>query len=221
MHSRETYALLNTLGIGTPDWTIFEIGVHAPASSQIHEFISRGYNVTMFEPLPGIVAAIKADYPDARVENVAIGDENGEAEFVVCGHGGSEGASSHLRNPPYIAPGDCCERPGTVGESPHDTIITVQVRKISEYDTGNLNMLVMDAEGAEWFAIKHLISRPDIITVEMYSPGIQYTNPFEKEIREWMVANNYTQYFLSRGEDAVFVKDFDTLPNYKFVKEGT
>ncbi|TWW08798.1 hypothetical protein E3A20_20690, partial [Planctomyces bekefii] len=46
-------------------------------------------------------------------------------------------------------------------------------------------------EGAEWFCIKHLVSRPKQIVVEIYNDLGTYINPHLFEIAEWAAANGY------------------------------
>ena len=53
----------------------------------------------------------------------------------------------------------------------------------------DIDILCVDTEGAEWFVLKNLISRPKIITLETH--GIRYTNPYLSEIMQWMKDNNY------------------------------
>jgi hypothetical protein len=60
----------------------------------------------------------------------------------------------------------------------------------SEIDKGTFDLISIDIEGAEWYVIKHMISRPNIISIETH--GKFYTNPNIREIKNWMQLNNYT-----------------------------
>lgn len=60
---------------------------------------------------------------------------------------------------------------------------------MSDIDNGDIDVLCVDTEGAEWLVIKNLISRPKVITLETH--GIRYTNPYITEINQWMIKNGY------------------------------
>lgn len=75
--------------------------------------------------------------------------------------------------------------------------------RMSKFDKGNIDVLFLDTEGSEWFVLKHLISRPTIITIEMKMG--EYINPYLKEIQQWMQINNYVV-IKDAGCDLVFCK---------------
>ena len=51
--------------------------------------------------------------------------------------------------------------------------------------------MLLDMEGSEWFVLKHLISRPKIVIIEMQNSDETYKNPFFNEILNWFKENNY------------------------------
>ena len=53
--------------------------------------------------------------------------------------------------------------------------------RISKFDEGNIDVLFLDTEGTEWFVLKHLLSRPTIITVEV-GDNVNYVNPYIEKI---------------------------------------
>lgn len=74
---------------------------------------------------------------------------------------------------------------------------------IDELDDGEVDLLLSDTEGSEWFCVKYLKSRPRLIVLELW--GNRYVNPFIKEIADWMSSNGYA--FVGRDEtDGVFVR---------------
>ena len=70
-------------------------------------------------------------------------------------------------------------------------------------DPGNIDMLLIDTEGAEFFVLKNLISRPKIISVETHYAN--YKNPFYDQIIEWMNFNNYEIWYKTES-DTIFIK---------------
>ncbi|MFA6433023.1 MAG: FkbM family methyltransferase, partial [Candidatus Paceibacterota bacterium] len=67
----------------------------------------------------------------------------------------------------------------------------VQVARMSQFDTGDIDLLRVDTEGAEWLCLKHLVSRPKQIVVEMFNDLATYINPHLYEIEEWCRLNGY------------------------------
>lgn len=83
------------------------------------------------------------------------------------------------------------------------TFYTVEGVTIDKFDDGNIDVLLSDTEGCEWYCLKYLKSRPKIIILETH--GNNYTNPFIDEIMTWMSENNYS--LTARdGEDSLFIR---------------
>lgn len=87
---------------------------------------------------------------------------------------------------PWHLPDDCCGYQGA------DTL-----------DDGNIDLISIDTEGSEWYVIKYLKSRPDVISIETH--GAVYVNPKIDEIESWMAANGYVVYFKDKS-DSVYVR---------------
>lgn len=137
--------------------------------------------ILAFEPLPRYyeeVLAAAAGRPNVKLYNVAIGDEDGTTILY------DEGTSSSLAgvsSPSMQHKGELVERAG----------YTVDVKRISHYDHGQIDLLRVDIEGNEWFALKHLVSRPRQIVIEMYNNLATYINPYLYEITEWARREGY------------------------------
>ncbi len=54
---------------------------------------------------------------------------------------------------------------------------TFKVKAVTfdEIDDGTIDLLSIDIEGGEWFVIKHMKSKPKVISIETH--GAMYTNP--------------------------------------------
>lgn len=145
-----------------------------------------------FEPNPIYYAEVLAaanGRPNVELYNVAIGDENGRLSLY------DEGTSSSLVGVPS---------PFAQHHGPDRGAKTVEVdvRRISDYDTGDWDILRVDTEGSEWMCLKHLVSRPKQIVVEIYNDLATYINPHLFEITQWAREQGYR---LSEIRDSDFI----------------
>lgn len=148
-----------------------------------------------FEPNPTYYQEVKAAAgarPNVELYNVAIGDENGRLKLY------DEGTSSSLEG---------VASPFAQHHGPDRGAATVEVdvRRISEYDRGDWDILRIDVEGAEWFCLKHLVSRPKQIVVEIYNDLATYINPHLYEISAWAEANGYVRHSV-HDSDFIYVR---------------
>ena len=70
---------------------------------------------------------------------------------------------------------------------------TVPAVTFDTIDDGTIDVLAIDIEGGEWFVLRHLVSRPAIISVETH--GKRYVNPYRAEIDAWMRAEGYGAWY--------------------------
>ena len=70
-------------------------------------------------------------------------------------------------------------------------------------DDGTIDLLSVDTEGSEWFVIKHMRSRPAIISLEKH--GAAYVNHYLGEILSWMREHDYRIWYKDKT-DSVFVR---------------
>ncbi len=81
-------------------------------------------------------------------------------------------------------------------------IFYAEAKLFSQIDDGTLDILSVDSEGAEWYVIEKMVSRPKIISVETH--GRRYKNPFAKEINAWMHTNNYKVWYKDKS-DTIYI----------------
>jgi FkbM family methyltransferase len=146
-------------------------------------------HVLAFEPHPTYYAevlAAAAGRSNVELHNVAIGDESGTLELY------DEGTSSALAG----VGSPSLQHHGVKPRTAHK----VEVRRISDYDQGQIDILRIDTEGAEWFCLKHLVSRPEQIVVEIYNDLATYINPHLWEIAQWAVQNGYKLTDINDGD---------------------
>lgn len=161
--------------------TICEIGVFMPDSIQCKDIINPLTSVIFIEPNPICAKELKKIYNSSNIQviNKAITDTNSDVKLYMRGN---QDPSAFIETVPF---------------SP---LLTENFKKDQNYiicegitfdkvDPKNIDILCLDMEGAEWFALKHMTSRPKLISVEMQ--GANYINPFKSEIEQWMNNNNY------------------------------
>jgi len=173
---------------------VAEIGVWHPRTSNIYQYIQDGIRTTLVEPDPNSIILIKsqfADYDNVTLYECALCDFNGRVE--LCQRGSSTFVSS-LSVSPAIVNDDY--------DVKQTDKFTAEARLFSEIDDGTIDLLSVDTEGSEWFVIKHMTSRPAVISIETH--GGMYVNPFLDKLQQWMNENNYALWYKDKS-DSVFV----------------
>lgn len=165
--------------IGLKPRAVAEIGVNEPHLSAVRRFHGE-CPMILVEPLTDCASALIHAYPQARVICAAIADQTGTAKFYP------RGQTSWLMDLPRTPAID--EDKAVINP---DHIVDIATRRFDDIDPGNLDIVAIDTEGAEWFVLKHMISRPKLLCVETHNPSRRYTNPYLAEIVEWTDANGY------------------------------
>jgi FkbM family methyltransferase len=186
------YTRLNRRGILFKH--VCEVGVYLPETSNIIDFIKNGIRATLVEADPDTVIKIKDHFLgyNIQVVPVAVWDENG---VIKLSKAAASTFVTQLQSSPAIVNDHY-----KVNE---ENTFEVPCRKFSEIDDGTIDLLSVDIEGGEWYVIKHLTSRPSVISIETH--GKYYTNPFINEIESWMVHENYISWYKD-SSDTVYIK---------------
>ena len=175
---------------------VAEVGVYLPETSNIGAFAKEGIRSTFVEPDPSSIKMIKKYFEgmsNVNIHPVAVYDKSGSVELV------QRKASTYLKilnSSPAIINDEY-----TVDEK--DTFL-VDAVTFNEIDDGSIDLLSIDIEGGEWFVIKHMVSRPLVLSIETH--GAMYTNPYINEIQKWMFENEYIIWYMD-GSDTVYVKN--------------
>lgn len=172
---------------------VWEVGVFSIQDCHIQEFIKGDYNCVLIEPHPANFLKLKNYYntENVKVLDYVISDYCGPVSFY------DKSASSFISG---------INSPSKVNDGYKENItdsIMLQAITFDKIDTGDIDLILIDIEGAEWFVLKNMISRPKIISVETH--GGKYINPYIKEIEAWMKNNNYKQEAIY-ATDTVFIK---------------
>jgi FkbM family methyltransferase len=173
---------------------VCEVGVYLPETCSVLPFIQAGKKASLVEANPIMVEKIQVafkDYPNTKVFPYAVGDRPGRLVLY------NRGASTFLEN---------VESPALINDqyskSDKDRF-EVEARTFDQIDDGTINLICIDIEGAEWFVLNNLVSKPDLISVETH--GKYYLNPRLKDIRDWMKSRGYRVWYKDKS-DTVFVK---------------
>jgi FkbM family methyltransferase len=174
---------------------VAEVGVYLPETSNILNFIKDGIKATLVEADPEYVSKIKEyfkTYNNITLIPYAVWDRNG---FITLNKANSSTFVDELKVSPAIVNDNFI--------SNENNKIKVQAKVFDEIDDGTIELLSVDIEGGEWFVIKHLKSRPDIISIETHWKN--YSNPYINEIKSWMEQNNYKVWYIDKS-DTVYMK---------------
>ena len=180
---------------------VCEVGVYLPETSNIIDFIKDGIRTTLVEADAVTNEKIKIYFKDYNIElfPFAIWDYNGTIKL-------SKAAASTFVTQLESSPAIINDK-YIINE---ENTFEVSCKIFSDIDDGTIDLLSIDIEGCEWYVIKHLKSRPSVISVETH--GKYYTNPFINEIINWMKKENYIIWYKD-GSDTVFIKENLFVPN--------
>lgn len=173
---------------------VCEVGVYLPETSNILNFIQDGVKATLVEADPDTVKKIEtyfAGFP-IKVVPVAVWDTSG---VIKLSKAAASTFVSELKSSPAIV--------NDQYQVNKETTFEVPCKMFSEIDDGTIDLLSVDIEGGEWYVIKHLVSRPKVLSIETH--GKYYVNPFIAEIENWMRRENYLTWYKD-ASDTVYVR---------------
>jgi FkbM family methyltransferase len=116
-------------------------------------------------------------YSNVTVYPYAMWKENGKVKFHL------EGASSYVSG----LPSPCVLNDNI--QPNEEWTIEVEAKTFDQFDDGTIDVMDIDIEGAEWYVIERMKSRPRAIFIEM--EWDKYRNPHFSEIQKWMKDNYY------------------------------
>lgn len=186
---------------------IFEVGTGSIESTKSLKYFCSDVKCVLFDPIKKFTddlleIANKNNCNNVAIHNCAIADYNGEIDI----YSNLEASSIVTINNPSFQTGN---QDKYFNSPAYKGIIHVPCFTIDQFDKGDIDILYIDTEGSEWFCIKHLISRPKIIHIEMYMNNKAYINPFETLILEWMKTNNYKLIDIEYDANCIFEKQND------------
>lgn len=173
-----------------------EVGVYYPENSNIYNYIVNNIRCTLIEPEPNSINRINehfADRKNIKLHTVALCDYTGTLDLIQ--RGPSTFSSTLESSPSIINDGYTVE---------DEDKFTVDATTFDQIDDGSIDLLSVDIEGGEWPVIKHMTSRPSVISIETH--GAAYINPNIDKIQNWMDENGYSQWYKDNS-DTIYVKE--------------
>ena len=67
----------------------------------------------------------------------------------------------------------------------------VQSFRWASIDPGDIDILCVDTEGAEWFVVREMVSRPSLVRLEMHFTHSGWVNPHAEAIHQKMREMGY------------------------------
>jgi len=154
-----------------------EIGVGPVAKCRLLELIDSGCECHLVEGLPRFQPK-----PNVALHPVIISNEVGTEQIFDRGEGSwitkLPESPDTMNNGVVVNPAYCTE---------------VQSITLDMIDPGDIDMMLIDTEGAEWYALEKMTSRPSVIVIETHLIFHKYKNPYMAEIEAWMRDNGYTK----------------------------
>lgn len=191
--SQETELYRRCKSKGFKPTSVVEIGVYIPETSNVINFIEDGVNTLLVEADPKTVEKIESrfgSFKNVTCEQVAVFDYNGTVKLA------QRASSTFISS---------LKSPAVVNDSykiKEEDEFEVEAVTFDTLDDGKIDLLSIDIEGAEWFVLKHMKSRPAVISVETH--GKYYVNPYLKEIDQWIISNFYKIWYRDKS-DTVYV----------------
>lgn len=180
--------------MGIEPRTVCEIGVHTPDLCRVAHWHQKCH-VLLVEPLPICAQALLQTFPFAEVIEAAIARETGTAQLYF------RGQTSWLIEELEHTPALDVDHHKPLAENIHE----VRALRMDAIDPGTIDILAIDTEGAEFFALEHLQSRPRIIVIETHAPSPDYQNPYRAEIESWCRQEGYTL-AATEAADSLYVR---------------
>lgn len=191
--------------------SVVEVGVYIPETSNVINFIEDGVKTLLVEADPKTVEKIETRFGSFRnvvCKQVAVFDYNGTVKLAQRA---SSTFISSLKSPAVV------NDSYTIKEEDEFEVPAITFDTI---DDGKIDLLSIDIEGAEWFVLKHMKSRPAVISIETH--GKYYINPYFEQIDQWMKANGYKLWYKDKSDSVYFQGELikaSTLDSfYLFVK---
>lgn len=174
---------------------VCEVGVYYPETSKLKEFIDKGIHAILIEADPICVEQIKQYFHGKyiKVFPFAVWDKE---ETVTLYRSQASTFLEGINDSPAIVNDNY--------KLDKKDSFTVEAKLFSSMDEGNIDILSIDIEGAEWFVLKHLVSRPKLINIELRAG--KYSNPYKNEIENWLISNNY-KLLIHDDTDSIFYRE--------------
>lgn len=174
---------------------ILQVGAANSGDLEYMKFIEQGATAILIEPHPKFYAELVGKWgniPNITIFNVGVADKVGKFKFIEAW------ASTCLAEYAKI--------PKLAKDLPDlNNTFECNCQLISGFDEGDIDLLYIDANGADFYSLKHLVSKPIMISIETHNIHNNYENHMIKHIDAWGILNNYTIMAFNES-DTVYIK---------------
>jgi hypothetical protein len=175
---------------------VFEVGVGSSRFCKTRKYWSGGIECHIFEPHPYFYKKITLEalsFPNVKTYNFGILDKNGEHELYLINNcsffkGVDSPFNFGINNSSEVQGGN-----SNLEVMYSTDKVWANVATIDRFDKGNIDILFLDMEGSEFFALLHLVSRPILISLRYHYQG-GYNYNYGQYINGWLQQNNYIFY---------------------------
>lgn len=192
--------------VGRPKHVV-EVGAYNPMDLSVLPFVfDTSCRVQLFEPQPACVERLREFFKKAAFRNIEItqtaigtGFEQTMIHVPVATKKNPDAAASAFTGPqsPYHA------RLQAGKEVEELKTSRISVAPLSTFDDGTIQALSIDVEGAEWDVLSTLVSRPAVISIELWGQGGYVTSGIV-QIEHWMADNGYALHDQTKT-DAIYI----------------
>lgn len=173
---------------------MYLVEVGCIGESSLHNFLTPNVQLDIIEPIPKNIQVIEEcyrDFPNVTVYPFAVWKTPCTLEMYDLER------VSYVKgvNAPAIGAYSGATETGepvTLSYDPKDLdLVKVEAKTFDQFDNGEIDILDLDVEGAEWYVLEKMISRPKIVIVET---GANRDHPFISEIDNWASNNGYVEF---------------------------
>ena len=177
--------------------TIVQIGAANAGDFEFMPFIERGSKAILLEPHPEFYKILKEKW--GGINNISIfecGIYNKVGKFKFYEKWAATCLEECSKNANYLPDDQVFDE---------NEVFFANCCLFSGFDNGEIDLLLVDTNGAEWYVLEELKSRPKIICLETHYIYRNYKTLFIEKIYAWMTLNNYIIYAKNES-DTVFMR---------------
>jgi FkbM family methyltransferase len=184
-----------------------EVGVFYASTCHLRGFAEAGVPTMLVEADPKCVADLRAAFGargNVQIVPNAIWHERTELTFYRAN------ASTYV--------GSVSESPALVNDSykpKEEDAFRVTAVLFSDVDPADLDLVLIDVEGAEYNVLQTMKSRPKVLSLELRAG--RYLNPNYTKIVAWLEQNDYRLWF-HNNTDSVYIRSDVAIPFAKSLK---
>jgi len=169
-----------------PPRAVLEVGVGRLQDCRTKLWWGTSTRCDLFEPLPRFYKPLKnitKKHKNVTVRRIALWThDEGVTMYDV-------GGRSFIDGSPHRA-----GRPALSASSKEELAFSAPSALLSQYDPGDYDVALIDVESAEWGVLQHMVSRPVLISLELWQPKRpDWEHPELANIVDWMSRNGYRE----------------------------